>query len=363
VVALEVRGLWFSFDARQVEAAQFRQWTPDLSAVSYFAGSLLAFSGLLVSLAYFAPRQGLVDDAGIDRDRLILLQQYLSAAAVREERSPPPTTADSAEASGGEGASAAPAEPGRAGKPSAQSAPKKLSVKGPRDNERVTLSPRETVALARQWGMIGLLNAREGSAAPFSAFARDPALGADDLDARGNLWGQTIGEAAGQNGLFLSGNRAGGLYGPSTGVGIEGPLSTLGTMGHCGAGKLCSFGTSIGRSGGNRKPAAPVLRSAETRVSGRIPPGVVQRIIRQNFGRFRFCYEQGLARNPTLEGRVTIRFVIDRTGGVSTTDALGGGLPDSRVASCVAQAFYGLSFPPPDDGIVTVTYPLMLSPS
>ena len=218
--------------------------------------------------------------------------------------------------------------------------------------------------MAREWGMIGLLNSGRASDAPLSAFARDPALGADDLNARGNIWALDIGEAAGQNGLFLSGNDFGGLHGPGTGVGIQGVSSILGTKGHCdpSAGKVCSFGNSVGRSGGHRTSTGPVLRTAQPKLSGTIPASVVQRIVRQNFGRFRFCYEQGLARNPNLEGRVAVRFVIDRSGAVSTTSALGGGMPDSKVASCVAQAFYGLSFPPPENGIVTVTYPLLFSP-
>jgi hypothetical protein len=33
------------------------------------------------------------------------------------------------------------------------------------------------------------------------------------------------------------------------------------------------------------------------------------------------------------------------------------------VVSCVVRSFYGLSFPPPDAGIETVTYPLLFSPS
>ena len=96
-------------------------------------------------------------------------------------------------------------------------------------------------------------------------------------------------------------------------------------------------------------------------MSGHIPPEVIQRTVRQNFGRFRQCYEIGLRSNPNLEGRVTARFVIGRDGAVSNVSA-GGDLPDAQVRSCVASAFYGLSFPPPDVGIVTVSYPIMLTP-
>jgi hypothetical protein len=69
----------------------------------------------------------------------------------------------------------------------------------------------------------------------------------------------------------------------------------------------------------------------------------------------------GLRSNPNLEGRVTARFVIGRDGAVSNVSA-GGDLPDAQVTSCVASAFYGLSFPSPENGIVTVSYPIMLTP-
>ena len=102
-------------------------------------------------------------------------------------------------------------------------------------------------------------------------------------------------------------------------------------------------------------------------VNGRIPPEVIQRIVRQNFGRFKLCYENGLRNNPNLEGRVAVRFVISRDGAVQSADNGGSDLPDAGVVSCVARAFYGLSFPQPENeaerGVVTVTYPIVFSPA
>jgi hypothetical protein len=40
----------------------------------------------------------------------------------------------------------------------------------------------------------------------------------------------------------------------------------------------------------------------------------------------------------------------------------GSDLPDSSVVSCVISAFYGLSFPAPDGGIVSVVYPISFTP-
>jgi hypothetical protein len=96
-------------------------------------------------------------------------------------------------------------------------------------------------------------------------------------------------------------------------------------------------------------------------VSGRLPPEVVQRIVRQNFGRFRLCYEEGLRDNPNLTGTVRVRFVIGRDGAVSHV-AGSGNLPDGRVTSCVTRAFYDLSFPQPEGGVVLVVYPITLIP-
>ena len=106
----------------------------------------------------------------------------------------------------------------------------------------------------------------------------------------------------------------------------------------------------------------PQVRMGATSVSGRLPPEVIQRIVRQNFGRFRVCYENGLRNNPNLQGRVGVRFVIGRDGAVSNTGNGGSDMPDSGVVSCVVRSFQSLSFPQPESGIVTVVYPIMFSP-
>jgi hypothetical protein len=59
---------------------------------------------------------------------------------------------------------------------------------------------------------------------------------------------------------------------------------------------------------------------------------------------------------------VSARFVIGRDGAVSNVSNGGSDLPDGGVVSCVISAFYGLSFPQPEGGIVTVVYPIMLAP-
>ena len=98
-------------------------------------------------------------------------------------------------------------------------------------------------------------------------------------------------------------------------------------------------------------------------VNGRLPPEAVQRVVRQSFGRLRACYDSGLRRNPSLEGRITVKFVIDREGAVAMASAADATFPDSEVIACVARAYQAMTFPKPEGGIVTVVYPLVLSSS
>ncbi len=103
------------------------------------------------------------------------------------------------------------------------------------------------------------------------------------------------------------------------------------------------------------------VKPGPSTVSGRLPPEVIQRIVRANLGRIRVCYEAGLKKNPSLAGRVTVRFVIGADGSVSTASAKSD-LSEPLVESCVTRAFQTLTFPKPEGGIVSVSYPLVFSP-
>ena len=113
------------------------------------------------------------------------------------------------------------------------------------------------------------------------------------------------------------------------------------------------------RGGGSSKSGdAPT----ELGTTGRIPPREVQATVRSHYGIFRKCYEAGLARHPKLEGRVSVRFIIDRSGRVSLSELNESTLRDAEVTTCVVDGFRKLRFPQPDGGVVTVVYPIMFSP-
>jgi hypothetical protein len=119
---------------------------------------------------------------------------------------------------------------------------------------------------------------------------------------------------------------------------------------------------------GQKQPGLEVyvnVHSPDTQpvdTAGRLPPEVIQRIVRQNFERIRSCYEAGLARDPKLTGRVTVRFVISTEGTVTSASAENSDLPDEQVRDCVVEQFKQMSFPKPERGKVIVVYPIVLAP-
>lgn len=93
-------------------------------------------------------------------------------------------------------------------------------------------------------------------------------------------------------------------------------------------------------------------------IGGRMPKEAIQRIVRAAFGRMRGCYEAGLKRQPTLVGRVEVRFVIGAEGQVLAAVDTVREMSDDEARDCVVRIFSGLRFPAPEGGIVTVTYPI-----
>lgn len=296
------------------------------------------------------------------RARIILVGAASALASLPGcQDAPPPEPAPSASVAEVAAEPAPSAEPvASADAPAPSASSDRFAVKGPSDNPDPHIARQAALREAAEFGMIGLLNSGAGGDpdAPTAPFGRDDALSKDSLTPRGNLWGDKIGDAFGAGGLGLQGIGEGGA-GRGEGIG----LGTIGSIGHgAGTGTGQGFGgNGNGRLSGSARSKPPSVRMGATEVTGSLPKEVVQRIVRQNFGRFRLCYENGLRNDPTLAGKVTVSFTIGTDGSVSTVSQTTD-LKDTAVATCVSKAFYGLSFPQPDKGTVKVSYPISFAP-
>ena len=114
------------------------------------------------------------------------------------------------------------------------------------------------------------------------------------------------------------------------------------------------------------KPAAPArgptISVIAVEITGPFPfdEGLVRRLLAQNYGRVRRCYERGLAKNPKLFGHVKARLTLATSGNVSKAEDAGSSLLDATVVDCIIKA--APTFFPPVDDVVTITYTYSLRP-
>jgi len=109
-------------------------------------------------------------------------------------------------------------------------------------------------------------------------------------------------------------------------------------------------------------PETPAVDAGPEDVKGTIPPEIVRRIIRINFGRFKACYIDGMRRHPKLAGRITTRFHIEADGTVHDAAVAedASEIHDATMSDCMAEAFKKVSFPA-SSGTVAVSYPIVFS--
>ena len=164
-----------------------------------------------------------------------------------------------------------------------------------------------------------------------------------------------------------------GLMG--TGHGLDG--NGLGGLSLAGIGAM---GTRGGRGPGNPYGTGVILKAlpklampepVEVSVSGCTVDGsgcldkeLIRRVIRQNLPGFRYCYESLLNRYPTLEGKVSVRFLIAPSGKVPTSEVAVSTANNAQLEQCVSDRARLLQFPSRTmGGMVAVTYPFIFKQS
>jgi len=167
-----------------------------------------------------------------------------------------------------------------------------------------------------------------------------------------------IGSLHGQAGVQL-GTGYGALgRGPGGGGDLIGSFTGTGTHGH-GDGHLGDFsgGGDLGPKGdGHLRVTGPPL------IIGGLDKGLIDAVVKQHMAQIRYCYQRQLVRQPELEGKISMQFVIASDGSVSKARVKSSSLGSQEVGSCLQDRFLQLHFPAPTGGgIVLVTYPFMFS--
>ena len=74
------------------------------------------------------------------------------------------------------------------------------------------------------------------------------------------------------------------------------------------------------------------------------------------------CYDNALAQDPTLRGKVTVAVRVGANGQVCSAGIASNEMSSAQVASCVTGYFRGASFPAPRGGCVDVNIPINFVP-
>ncbi len=86
----------------------------------------------------------------------------------------------------------------------------------------------------------------------------------------------------------------------------------------------------------------------------------VGRIIHSKISEIRYCYESSILRNPDVEGKLVVDFVIASTGSIKTASVKESSLRDPRLDECILKRLTRWAFPSPKSGVeVAVTYPFI----
>jgi len=111
------------------------------------------------------------------------------------------------------------------------------------------------------------------------------------------------------------------------------------------------------------KRKMPRIRHGATSVTGRLEPAEMVHAVLTRVGPMAVCYAMGLRENTHLQGRMAVGFVIGTDGHVGVVVNGGADLPDDEVLACVLREFHRLPTLVPEEGIVTVIFPMMMSPA
>lgn len=239
---------------------------------------------------------------------------------------------------------------GEEGKMGKKDAPKTNARSAPK---AIDPNAKEVV---KRTGLLGAIG--RGGGGGLSTIFGQGGLGGDLKGAVGNMYGPVVGDSYGLGGLGIRGSGTGGGGSGET-IGIGG----VGTKGR--GGGLGGYGSGAGGLG--RKGERDVsISSGTAQVLGSVDKELVRKVIQEHAAQIRYCYEQELALNPKLSGKVSIKWQINGDGSASLAMVDQGSttLQSSNVHKCMMARITSWEFPKPKGGgVAIITYPWILRSS
>ncbi len=203
--------------------------------------------------------------------------------------------------------------------------------------------------IAENAGVLGAL--RDGS-------ELDGVFGTSGLNA--DLLGG-IGGLIGAKGVQFG---AGGLGSRGSGLGGGGTAGGLGGLGTKGRGSGASGYGSGGGHFGNKGEGAIGRIGGEPIILGALDKSLIDQVIRRHLNQIRYCYQRELTKDPTLGGKIVVKFVIAKDGTVSSASTKSSTMNSPAVQNCINGRFMRFQFPKPKGGgIVIVSYPFIFAPA
>jgi hypothetical protein len=110
------------------------------------------------------------------------------------------------------------------------------------------------------------------------------------------------------------------------------------------------------------EPDAAVEPTPSNAGPGSLDPAIIHRVVRRHTSKIRYCYAKVLQKDPNANGKLSVQFIIGDTGAVKTAAIQrASGIPE--LDQCVTGVFFGMHFPAPVGGYVTVHYPFVFAKS
>jgi len=293
--------------------------------------SIVGFIGLMFGLVMFFSPPPPDNDMMEIPDRFVEL--LLEKPEPEKKKEKPNTNPDA-----GEGAKAK-KEEGKTGKKDAKMEKAKGNKVKQKEKDR---------KIAENAGVLGAL--RESG-------DLDGVFGTSGLssDLKGGIGG-LIGAKGTQIGAGGLGSRGSGLGGGGTAEGLGG----LGTKG-IGSGR-----SGYGKGGGSVGPKGEGGIGAvggDPIILGALDRSLIDEVIKRHMNQIRYCYQRELTKNPSLGGKIVIKFIIAKDGTVSTASVKSSTMGNGGVEQCIVGRFMRMQFPQPKGGgIVIVSYPFLFSP-